>query len=242
MFGSSVATTTQKTATQQDWSNPFDFFSSPAPTEAPPATTTTHTSNSNSPMEDDARSITSNGTRGSVNTRSSVGGYSANTDYRERINKSRDDYAQQRALEMSHQMDADGSMPPSSQTTLATPMTPKQSQQKLQGGSISSAPTSKKVNRTASVREKLASFRLTKKLTSKTETTRPKKPLTDEDVRDPETVPGMKSKSDITMEETAQERALMMVDETAEDKNKVGEVQVKAVNSNIICKIHNYIV
>lgn len=45
----------------------------------------------------------------------------------------------------------------------------------------------------------------------KTETTREKKELTPEDVRDPETVPGMKCKVDIEMEEEAKTKAFQMI-------------------------------
>ena len=45
----------------------------------------------------------------------------------------------------------------------------------------------------------------------KTETTRPKKELTPEDVRDPETVPGMVSKAGIAMEEDAKKKARIMI-------------------------------
>jgi hypothetical protein len=45
----------------------------------------------------------------------------------------------------------------------------------------------------------------------KTETSRPKKELTPEDVRDPETVPGMKCKMDVDKEEDAKKKALGMI-------------------------------
>jgi hypothetical protein len=45
----------------------------------------------------------------------------------------------------------------------------------------------------------------------KTETTREKKELTPEDVRDPETVPGMKCRSDVEMEEEAKIKAFQMI-------------------------------
>mmetsp|Transcript_8058 Transcript_8058/g.15178 ORF Transcript_8058/g.15178 Transcript_8058/m.15178 type:complete len:272 (+) Transcript_8058:154-969(+) len=48
-------------------------------------------------------------------------------------------------------------------------------------------------------------------LVMRTETTRPKKELTPEDVRDPETVPGMKLLVDIEKEKKAQERATTMI-------------------------------
>jgi hypothetical protein len=45
----------------------------------------------------------------------------------------------------------------------------------------------------------------------KTETTRPKKELTAEDIRDPETVPGMVSRAGIAMEEDAKKKARLMI-------------------------------
>lgn len=48
-------------------------------------------------------------------------------------------------------------------------------------------------------------------LVMRTESTRPKKELTPEDVRDPETVPGMKLMVDVEKEKKAQERATTMI-------------------------------
>lgn len=50
-----------------------------------------------------------------------------------------------------------------------------------------------------------------KKAVAKTQTTRPKKELTPEDVRDPETIPGMKSKVDVSKEEEAKTKAFQMI-------------------------------
>lgn len=60
-------------------------------------------------------------------------------------------------------------------------------------------------------KESLSIKRKLQLLVMRTETTRPKKELTPEDVRDPETVPGMKLMVDIEKEKKAQERATTMI-------------------------------
>ena len=54
-------------------------------------------------------------------------------------------------------------------------------------------------------------LRRDKKAVAKTETTRTKKELTPEDVRDPESIPGMKSKTAVSQEEEAKTKAFQMI-------------------------------
>jgi len=79
-------------------------------------------------------------------------------------------------------------------------------------------------------------------LAKKTETTRRKKDVSPEDVRDPETVPGMKCHVDVETEEAAQTRALtMLVEEEYKFNPKAGlaaftmrEIQLKTRTRNTL--------
>ena len=184
----------------QDWNNPFN--------------NTYQTYN----QADEVRSYDSqpadrgDGDVRSVGSRKSTGSqYSRNSNLtgKSLADIEREDQARARAMYMQEQYMADGSIARSEGASVLTDdrLAVKHMSKQTYRDPEVSAKTSA-VNRAV---QALQQMKLVEKKVSKTETTRPKKEMTPEDVRDPETVTGMKCKVDITLEEEAKKKGLQMI-------------------------------
>jgi len=194
----------QQGKSEQAWDNPFDL--------AAPATQTPQ-------YRQDARSIGSSTLtydRSVADTRS-VGTRSYDSRDSNLTNKSlkdieREEKARKRAMLLSETLMETGDL----QKGMEKPkplgldrgvMGPAAAAMILEKKGLSKSPDEKTLVNKAAMSTKRKLWHLIKR----TETTRPKKELTPEDVRDPDTVPGMKLQVDVEKEEKAKNQATLMI-------------------------------
>lgn len=193
---------TQQGKPAQSWDNPFGL--------AAPATQTPQ-------YRQDARSIGSSTYDRSVADTRSVGNRSHDSRDSNLTNKSlkdieREEKARQRAMMLSETLMETGDL----QKGFEKPkplgldrgvMGPAAAAMILEKKGLTKSPDEKTLVNMATMSTKRKLFHLIKR----TETTRPKKELTPEDVRDPDTIPGMKLIVDIEKEEKAKSLATLMI-------------------------------
>lgn len=102
---------------------------------------------------------------------------------------------------------------------------------KLREGKKKPPPTTplEKIEASRLAKEKLHQKRQNIKMNAMAESSRPKKELTPEDVRDPETIPGMKCQVDITKENEAKQQALSMISDDYYKHDKKAGIAVYSV-------------
>ena len=193
----------------QDWNNPFN--NTYAPYNEKDETRMTDESVDRS-VTGDARSI---GSRRSTDTMSTATRRKAyvpktyNLDAKSLADIEREDHARTKALRLQEGWATSGDF---AQAEGASVLTSDHLARKHELKQTFASPevASKTAAVNAAVKE-LKELRRHQVSMKKTETTREKKELTPEDIRDPETVPGMKCKSDVEMEEEAKTKAFQMI-------------------------------
>lgn len=206
--------TPQKQQQTQDWNNPFQNSHSPSSNDE-----RRHLEDASRADEDvrsigTRRSTHSTGTRRSTYStgtrRSTHSAVSSHADGKSLTDIEREEFAKKRALRLQESLVTHGDYHSNTHTSVlatdkaARKMARKQTQLRQPEVNAKSAA----VNTAVLNMKKL---KKDQKAVEMTETTRPKKEMTDEDVRDPETVPGMKSKVDIKKEEEAKTQTLQMI-------------------------------
>ena len=200
MFCGAGSTQPVETEQKTDWDNPFGL--------APPQQST----------HADTRSVDSSGTGGRSTGRygeaRSVGSIGSTLTNKTFQDLSREEKARKRALMLSETLMVQGDHNTNNK---------ERKKSVGLGGNTTSSFHAEEKNKSGTkamknVNEKVlanqADAAFTRKIIKEikqTESTRPKKELTAEDVRDPETVPGMVSRAGIAMEEDAKKKARLMI-------------------------------
>lgn len=194
IFGSSNQTSaeSQKPQQVQDWNNPFS-----QPYQ--PNDEARHFDNANRTDGGDTRSVGS-------------GGYAyrkSNLDGKSLKDIEREDHARIRAMRLQESMIENGAIGRAEgASVLSSEALAYKHERKRTFDDPEVAAKTAAVNRAV---QEIKILKGHQQSVAKTETTRPKKELTPEDVRDPETIPGMKCKVDIDKEEEAKKKAFEMI-------------------------------
>lgn len=205
IFGASNEETTQQKpqAQAQNWNNPFGAYNQP------PIDTVESRYGDDSTVggRSDVRSITSRGSHDrtpvSPPRRTNLGGKTL-------WDIEREDRAMFTALRLQEEManDDNSQMTAEGASVLTSDRMARKQDRKQTYKDPEVAAKTAAVNRAVN---ELQTLRKYKRSVQQTETTRPKKGTTPEDVRDPETISGMKCKADIETEEKAKTKAFQMI-------------------------------
>lgn len=207
----------QKAVQTQDWNSPFN--NGYAPYSATEEGRSIEDDNKSREVSD-VRSVGSRGTHdtrssydtyGSYGTRSSrYSAASSNLHGKSLQDIERENYARHRAMQMQESLVNSGSMAEAEETSVLA--TGKAASKLKRRHTMMKQPEVKAKSAAVNTAVKmLQKLRIDKKKRDMTETTRKKKELTPEDVRDPETIPGMRSKVDAEKEEEAKTKAFQMI-------------------------------
>lgn len=202
----------EQKAPTQDWNNPFGNTFEPY-NQVDDARSTDGSLSHVRSVGGDARSVDSRRSADvrSAASRSHASTYSrsSNLDGKSLKDIEREDYARTRALKLHSALAQNDDTPeaPGASVLASTYMARKHEAKRTFDDPEVSAKTAA-VN--AAVRD-LKELKAHQEEMRMTQTTRPKKELTPEDVRDPDTVPGMKCKMDVEKEEEAKVKAFQMI-------------------------------
>mmetsp|Transcript_25350 Transcript_25350/g.31237 ORF Transcript_25350/g.31237 Transcript_25350/m.31237 type:complete len:251 (-) Transcript_25350:129-881(-) len=173
---------------QQDWNDPF--HASYQPYQNDETRFADESQSMTRSLNNDSRSIGSRGSRGSIKSRRSTDSKVSNLEGKTLKDIEREDQARVRAMQLSESLMQSDSKP---------------------GLRKSKQLVNRETNQKLLAIKNSIELQKKQQIVKQTETSREKKGLTPEDVRDPETVPGMRCKMDIDREEESKKKALDMI-------------------------------